>query len=94
MEIRQDSKTILSQGSKLEKQHTRKTLGTLSWAYKPSENPIVFGAGNPCWSYWSQDLRPTKTAGVKTHIPLPKCDSFNDDIGQAALTSDSMTTTS
>ena len=60
-EVRQDSKTILFQGSKPEDQHTRKILGTLSWVYKPSNNPIVIGAGNPCWSYQSQDLRPTKT---------------------------------
>ena len=72
-EISQDSKTILFQGLKLEDQHTKKTLGTLSWVYKPSDNPIVFGAGNPCWSYWSQDLRPTKTIkGIETHIPPPK----------------------
>ena len=37
MEIRQDSKTILFQGLKLENQHTRKTLGTLSW--KPRIHP-------------------------------------------------------
>ena len=34
--IHQDSKTILSQGLKLENQHTRNTCGTLSWVYKPS----------------------------------------------------------
>ena len=67
-EICQDSKTILSQGSKLENQHPRKTLRTLSWVYKPSNNPIVFGAGNPCWSYRSQDLRPTKTVGVESSL--------------------------
>ena len=66
-------RTILSQGSKLENQHTRKTLGTLSWVYKPSGNPIVFGAGNPCWSYRLQDLPPTKTVkGIEVHIPPPK----------------------
>ena len=71
-EIRQNSKTILFQGSKLENQHTRKTLGTLSWVYKPSNNPIVFGASNPCWSYQSQDLCPIKTIkGIETHIPPP-----------------------
>ena len=43
--IRQDSKTSLFQGSKPEDQHTRKTLGTPSWVYKPSNNPIVFGVG-------------------------------------------------
>ena len=59
--IRQNRKTFLFQGLKLEDQHTRKTLGTLSWVYKPSNNPIVIGAGNPCWSYQSQDLRPTRT---------------------------------
>ena len=69
-------------------------LGTLSWVYKPSDNPIVFGASNPCWSYRSQDLRPTKTVGIEMHIPPPKCDSFNDYVDQAALTSDSVTTTS
>ena len=70
-ERRQDSKTILFQGLKLENQHTRKTLGTLSWVYMPSDNAIVFGAGNPCWSYELQDLCPTKTVkGIETHIPL------------------------
>ena len=92
--IRQDSKASLFQGSKQEDQHTRKTFGTLSWVYKPSNKPIVFGASNPCWSYRLQDLHPTKTMDVKMHIPPPKCDSFNDYIGQAALASDSMTTTS
>ena len=52
-EICQDSKTILLWGSKLENQHTRKTRRILSWVYKPSDNPIVIGGGNPCWSYWS-----------------------------------------
>ena len=70
--IHQDSKTSLFQGSKQEDHHTRKTLGTLSWVYKPGNNPIVFGASIPCWSYWSQDLRPTKTVGIKTHIAVPK----------------------
>ena len=95
VETHQDSKTILLQGSKLEDQHTRKTLGTLSWVYKPNDNPIVIGAGNPCWSYWSQDLHPTKTVRRhQMHIPPPKCDSFNDYVSQAVLTSDSMTTIS
>ena len=39
-ETRQDTRTILYQGSKLENQHTRKTLGTLGWIYKPSDNPM------------------------------------------------------
>ena len=38
----------------------------------------VFGTGNPCWSYQSQDVHPTKTMGVEMHIPPPKCNSFND----------------
>ena len=55
----------------------------------------MFGAGNPYWSYQSQDLRPTKTVkGIETHIPPPKCDSFNDYVGQAVLASESVTTTS
>ena len=41
MEIAQDKRIILSKGSKLENQHTRMTLGTLSWVYKPSDHPIV-----------------------------------------------------
>ena len=94
MEVCQDSKTILYQGLKLENQHTRKSLGTLGWVYKPSNNSMVFEASNPCWSYRSQDLHPTKTVGIEMHIPLPEYDSFNDYIGQAALTSDSVTTTS
>ena len=64
--IHQDSKTSLFQGSQQEDQHIRKALGTLSWVYKPGDNPIVFGASNPCWSYRSQDLRPTKTMGVES----------------------------
>ena len=35
-EIHQDSKTIFSQGLKLEKQHTRKTCGTSSRVHKHS----------------------------------------------------------
>ena len=38
-EIAQDNRIILSKGSKLENQHTRMTLGTLSWVYKPSDHP-------------------------------------------------------
>ena len=60
-EICQDKRIILYEGSKLENQHTRKTLGTLSWVYKPSDYPMVIRGSNPSWSYWSQDLRPAKT---------------------------------
>ena len=70
--ICQDSKTSLFKGSKQEDQHTRKTLETLRWVYKPSDNPIVSGAGNPCWSYRSQDLCSTKTVGIEMQIPPPK----------------------
>ena len=44
MEIAQDKGIILSKGSKMENQHTRMTLGTLSWVYKPSDHPIVIGS--------------------------------------------------
>ena len=44
MEIAQDNRIILSKGSKLENQHTRMTLGTPSWVYKPSDHPIVIGS--------------------------------------------------
>ena len=43
-EIAQENRIILSKGSKLENQHTRMTLGTLSWVYKPSDHPIVIGS--------------------------------------------------
>ena len=92
--IHWDSRTNLFQGSKQEDQHTRKTLGTLSRVYKPGDNPIVLGASNPCWSYQSQDLRPTKTMGVEMHIPLPKCDSFADYVWHVVPARGSMTTTS
>ena len=61
-ETDQDNRIILSKGSKLENQHTRMTLGTLSWVYKLSDYLMVIGPGSPCWSYKSQDLRPAKTA--------------------------------
>ena len=50
-ETAKDNRTILSKGSKLENQHTRMTLGTLSWVYKPSDYLMVIGPGSPCWSY-------------------------------------------
>ena len=43
-EIVQDKRIILPKGSKLENQHTRITLGTLSRVYKPSNHPIVIGS--------------------------------------------------
>ena len=61
IETAQDNRIILSKGSKLENQHTRMTLGTLSWVYKPSDYLMVIGPGSPCWSYQSQDLWTVKT---------------------------------
>ena len=52
----------LSKGLKRENQHTRMTLGTLSWVYKASDYLMVIGPGSPCWSYQSQDPLPAKTA--------------------------------
>ena len=43
-EIAQDKRIILAKGSKLENQHTRITLGTPSWVYKPSNHLIVIGS--------------------------------------------------
>ena len=51
-------------------QHTRKTLGTLSWVYKTSDYLMVIGPGSPCWSYQSQDLWPAKTVW-RRGTPLP-----------------------
>ena len=42
--IMQDSRIILAKGLKLENQHTRRTLGTSSWVYKPSDYPMVIGS--------------------------------------------------
>ena len=42
--IVQDKRIILSKGLKLENQHTRMTLGTLSWVYKPSDYLMVIGS--------------------------------------------------
>ena len=39
-----DNRIILSKGLKLENQHTRMTLGTLSWVYKPSDYLMVIGS--------------------------------------------------
>ena len=68
IETAQDNRIILSKGSKLENQHTRMRLGTLSWVYKPSDYLMVIGPGSPCWSYQSQDLRPAKT--VRRHATV------------------------
>ena len=46
----QDKRIILYEGSKLEHEHTRKTLATLSWVYKHGDHPIVIRGGSPCWS--------------------------------------------
>ena len=43
-EIAEDNRIILSKGSKMENKHTRMTLGTPSWVYKPSNHPIVIGS--------------------------------------------------
>ena len=92
--ITQDSRIILATGLKLENQHTRRTLGTLSWVYKPSDYPRVIGSrallvGRTSRKTYGQ----LKPSGVETHIPPPRCNSFNDCFGQAVLTSDSVTAT-
>ena len=45
--------TILYEGPKFELQHTRKTLGTLSWVFKEDDYSIVIGNGSPCGSVCS-----------------------------------------
>ena len=82
MKIAQDNRIILSKGLKLENQHTRMTLGTLSRVYKPSDHPIVFWIPAllvGCTSRKTYDQ--LKLRGVETHIPPPRYDSFNDYIG-------------
>ena len=41
-----DNRIILFKGSKLENQHIRMTLGTLSWVYKTSDYLRVIGPVN------------------------------------------------
>ena len=41
-------KESTSEGPKSELQHTRKTLGTLSWLFKGDDYSIVNGNGSPC----------------------------------------------
>ena len=70
-ETAQDNRIILFKGSKLENQHTRKTLGTLSWVYKTSDYLRVIGPGSPCWSYLSQDIWPAKTEAALRQASAP-----------------------
>ena len=69
-----------------ENQHTRMTLGTLSWVYKPSDYLMVIGPSSPCWSYQSQDLRPAKTM---RHQGMPPPCSLKKQVhtGQDGLSS-------
>ena len=39
---------FLYEGPKSELQHTRNTLGTLSWVFKEDDYSIVVGNGSPC----------------------------------------------
>ena len=52
-----------SQGPKSELQHTRKTLGTLSWVSKEDDYFIVIGNGSPCSGSVSSLLKPTRHLG-------------------------------
>ena len=88
------SHTSHRKGSNLENQHTRMTLGTLSWVYKPSDYLMVILPGSPCWSTIRKTYSQLKPRGIETHIPPPRCDSFDDCFGKVVLTLDSVTTTS
>ena len=93
-EIAQDNRIILSKGSKLENQHTRMTLGTLSWVYKPSDYLMVIGPGSPCWSYQSQDLQPAKTERRQDAHSSTEMRFVRRLLWPGRLTSDSVTATS
>ena len=54
---------ILYQGPKSELQHTRKTLGTLSWVFKEDDYSIVIRCGSPCSSSISSLLKLTRHLG-------------------------------
>ena len=64
----QDNRIILSKGSKLENQHTRRTLGTLSWVYKPRDYLMVIGPGFLVGRTSRKDLQPAKTARRHTTV--------------------------
>ena len=70
------------------------TLGTLSWVYKPSDHPSdwipALLVGRTSHKTYGQ----LKPCGIETHIPPPRYNSFDDYVGQAVLTSDSVTATS
>ena len=51
---------ILYQGPKSELQHTRKTLGTLSWVFKEDDYSIVIRNGSPCSGSVSSLLKLTR----------------------------------
>ena len=51
---------ILYQGPKSELQHTRKTLGTLSWVFKEDDYSMVIGYSSPCSGSVSSLLKPTR----------------------------------
>ena len=59
------------------------TLGTLSWVYKPSDYlmgnwiPALL-VGHTSHKTYGQ----LKPSGVETHIPPPRCDSFNYYVGR------------
>ena len=50
----------LYEGPKFELQHTRKTLGTLSWVFKEDDYSIVIGYGSPCSGSVSSLLKPAR----------------------------------
>ena len=51
---------ILYQGPKSKLQHTRKTLGILSWVFKEDDYSIVIRYGSPCSGSVSSLLKPTR----------------------------------
>ena len=86
--ITQDSRTILATGLKRENQHTRRTLGTLSWVYKPSDYPMVIG---PWLSLVGRTSHKTygqlTLSGVEMHIPPPCYLKKQAQTGQDGLSS-------
>ena len=88
MKITQDSRIILATGLKRENQHTRRTLGTLSWVYKPSDYPMVIGSRLsllvvPVAKTYGQ----LKLSGIEMYIPLPCYLKKQAQTGQDRLSS-------
>ena len=57
------------------------TLGTLSWVYEPSNYLMVIDLALLVGHTSRKTYGQLKPSGIEMHIPLPRCDSFDDCFG-------------